>query len=274
MNYLKTHRNVNIALFLLALTGATWFAAFDIQPKQYVTVTFLDVGEGDATLIQGRNGNQILIDGGPDREALVSLSKAMPYFDRTISAIIELSDNKANTTGIPFIMEEYPPEKLFTLWHNVQSTAHIEIMRKANKNNIPIIELTDGMKIDLRDGSYIRIFGKVGVYAIQYTYRNTCVFIAGDMTAKAEAEFLRMHTDISCQVLKVAHHGAKTGTSDMFLSQMKPSYAILSNSKENRYSYPDQEVLDRLKKHEVAPLQTFESGTIHIILDGKNIVVK
>lgn len=254
--------------------SVVWYSVYDAKPRNFVTISFLDVDEGDATLIQGRNGNQILIDGGPNREVLTSLSNAMPYFDRTLSAIIEQTDDKDNASGIPFITEEYPPAQLFTLGSSVQSTAHTEILRLADVNHISKEELSDGMKIDLHDGSYIQVFDIGGVFALQYVYGNTCVFIAGNLVGKAETQFLKEHSDISCPVLKVAHHGAKSGTGEMFLSQINPTYVILSNVKENRYEYPDQEVVDRLHNHEVTQLQTFEKGTISIQMDGNTVQMK
>lgn len=96
-------------LFLLALFGAAvlvWYAVFS-ESRSGLMVAFLDVGQGDAIFIQAENGNQILLDGGPNKAVLRQLSKVMPFYDRSIDMIINSHPHADHLAGLVEVLKRY-----------------------------------------------------------------------------------------------------------------------------------------------------------------------
>ncbi len=82
---------------------------------------------------------------------------------------------------------------------------------------------------------------------------------------------IRKKLNLNCDLLKVAHHGSDTSTSEVFLKATNPKYAIMSVGKENKYGLPDKRVLNLLKEKNIRLYRTDESGTITVTSDGNNI---
>jgi competence protein ComEC len=104
-----------------------------------------------------------------------------------------------------------------------------------------------------------------------FTYGNFTVLLTGDAGANVEDKIAAEVGKID--VLKVPHHGSKTGMSDYFLNQIKPSLAIISVGANNRYGHPAQTALDLLKNHNIKYYRTDQNGTVEIISDGKTFSV-
>jgi beta-lactamase superfamily II metal-dependent hydrolase len=267
---------------VLIVAGALiWFGVWSTKEKNYVSVTFLNVGEGDAVLIEGKNGNQILVDGGPGRETLAQLSKVVPFFDRMINSVIETYPDKDNGGGLPYVLRQYSVGAFFSSPAAIQSSIDDEIARITTEKHIPIQTLSSRMVFDLHDGSYLKVLSPSNdsnmktsdaSLVLEYVYNKTCFLIMGDAPEKTENDLaIKFGDTLHCQVLRVGHHGAKTSTGDALLSAVTPDYAIFSNSKDNRYAYPDQEVLDRLAGHNIKILNTKDSGTIKMISNGQTV---
>jgi competence protein ComEC len=79
-----------------------------------------------------------------------------------------------------------------------------------------------------------------------------------------------LHAD----VLKVAHHGSKTSSTEEFLSAVQPSFAVISDGFENSYGHPNRDVLERLREHHVVVLRTDEDGLISFLSDGRRLRVE
>src|SRR3989338_9119367 len=89
--------------FLVLLLGAVffvWYAVFSEDRNGFLTVAFLDVGQGEAIFIDSPNGNQVLIDAGPNRKVLSEISKAMPFYDRSLDVVIATHPDLDHTGGL------------------------------------------------------------------------------------------------------------------------------------------------------------------------------
>ena len=103
------------------------------------------------------------------------------------------------------------------------------------------------------------------------TYGNVRFLLTGDMEAKNETEIAG---DVHADVLKVAHHGSDTSSTDKFLKRVSPEYAVISVGENNKYSHPSDAAVDRLAADGVKILRTDRDGTIIIATDGENIKYK
>jgi competence protein ComEC len=110
------------------------------------------------------------------------------------------------------------------------------------------------------------------VNRLTFSY-NSFIF-TGDITQTAEKEIIDKYTDIDSDVLKIAHHGSKTSSSEEFLGKVSPETAVISVGKDNSYSHPHREILERLEKFGINTLRTDEKGDIKIISDGRIIKIE
>ncbi len=265
-----------IVSFLIVSATIIWIAALQHKPRVVVTVSFLDVGEGDATLIEGMHGEQVLIDGGPGRNTLTALAKALPFFDRSLDMVVEMFPDKDNSGGLPYVLDQYSVETFISPNRPPQNTTIDEVDRINIEKHTRVIEGKEGKRFNFLDGSYLSIISAQPGQSLilQYNYGGTCILFMGDTQNREERNFIVQHSNFHCQILKVGHHGSKSATSDELLALVHPEYAIFSNSKDNRYEYPDREVIDRLSTWKIVRLDTLEKGTITIELDGKLVQYK
>ena len=98
------------------------------------------------------------------------------------------------------------------------------------------------------------------------SYKDKKILLAGDASKKSEEYILGKYNIGKIDVLKVGHHGSKTSTSDELLKELRPSLAVISCGKNNRFNHPHKETIDKLKKYKIKYLRTDISGTIRIDL--------
>lgn len=259
-----------------------WLALKQERPRNYVSVSFLDVGQGDAILIEGKTGNQILIDGGPNKTVLRRISQELSYFDRSIDVVMETHPDKDHIGGFPYILERYTVKQFIEPGVESENGIDDEIRRIRLKKHIDSTLARSGTIIDFHDGSYLRILfpdtdvsqwetNNASIVA-QYVYGDTCFLLTGDSPISVEEYLVSQYEKaLHCQVLKLGHHGSRTSTSQQYLDVVQPEIAIVSAGKGNSYGHPHPEVIDMLAKQRVSIQSTGEKGTITIYSDGNRI---
>ena len=105
-------------------------------------------------------------------------------------------------------------------------------------------------------------------------YGDTKFLFTGDAEREAEQVILNSGADLSCDVLKVGHHGSDTSTSYVWLNAILPEYAVISVGKENSYGHPTDAVLSRLRDADVKTYRTDLNGDIYVTSDGKTVTIK
>lgn len=267
---------------LLLITFFVWYAVF-AESGGGLTVVFLDVGQGDAIFIQAPNGNQILIDGGPNNAALRELSKIMPFYDRSIDMIIETHPDSDHINGLVKVLRRYNVGLIMKPGVESDNSAYQEIKKIIQEKNIKDVFARRGMKINLGEDVYLDILfpdrdvsgleTNTASITAKLVYGNNCFLFTGDSPKAIEQYLVSIDKEsLECDVLKMAHHGSKTSTSESFLGYVNPEYAIISVGKDNKYGHPNQEILDLLKQFKVSVFRTDESGAIKIKSDGENLL--
>src|SRR3989344_9392698 len=94
-------------IFLILLVGLVWYAVFHFESRQNLLLTFFDVGQGDSIFIEVPNGNQILVDGGPNNKVLAKLGRAMPFWDRSIDLLILTHPDADHLNGLLDVLRHY-----------------------------------------------------------------------------------------------------------------------------------------------------------------------
>lgn len=243
-----------------------------------LSVTVLDIGQGDAILIQTPEHRTILIDGGPDRSVITALSRHLPFYNRTIDLMVLTHPDSDHSTGEIAVFERYAVSAV--LYTNVDgSTSLYQAWRRAlaAEGSRPIIAGTVPV-IEVEPGIYLEVLYPFQSLAqtrpastnetsiiTRLTSGNFSVLLTGDTDSVIEDTLIAHHVDLRALILKVAHHGSKTSTDDRFLSAVKPSIALISVGLKNRYGHPTPEALARLQRHHIPVLLTSTWGDITVV---------
>ncbi|PIU99653.1 MAG: MBL fold metallo-hydrolase [Candidatus Tagabacteria bacterium CG_4_10_14_0_2_um_filter_40_13] len=283
MLWIKNNFKYLIVIILLGATVLVWYAVF-AESRSGLTVAFLDVGQGDAIFIQAENGNQILLDGGPNKAALNQLSKVMPFYDRSIDMVIASHPDSDHISGLIEVLKRYKVYSAMEPGTKSDNVVYQEFENLVKEKNIQDIFAGRDMRVNLDNGLYLDILLPVvdpenldphaGMLVIRLVYGKNSFLLTGDMEKSLEGYlvFLEGH-NLKTDVLKVGHHGSRTSTSEVLLGFSAPEYAVISVGKDNQYGHPHKETLDILNKFQIPILRTDESGMIKIKSDGEQIFI-
>jgi competence protein ComEC len=282
MDYIRKHKKVALLGVLIFINIVIWLAVYDLEPKDHITVSFLNVGQGDAELIQSSNGNSILIDGGPNKIVLSRLSSVLPFFQRHIDILIETHPDKDHIGGFPDVLRRYKVKTFLEPGVESPNTVDDEVRSLIKEKNISHVFAQAGQVIDMGDGAELYIiFPNQDVsgwdtndasIVSMLKYGNTCFLFTGDSPSRIEDYLVGIYgIQLKCDVLKAGHHGSKSSTDDNYLNNVLPSIAVISAGKNNPYNHPNPETIDRLIAHNVKVLSTIDLGTIQMFSDGLKI---
>lgn len=254
-----------------------------ISPKNNLLVHYIDVGQGDAVLVQGREKN-LLIDAGP-RSSKKELIKYLKDLNISkLDYVVATHPHEDHIGGMADVIETfdigefYAPKKTHT-------TKTYENMIKALKNKkLKITVAKLGAKsIDLGDdikGEFLapikNDYDNLNNYSavLKITNGDNSFLFTGDAEKESEKEMLQNNLDLKADVLKLGHHGSSTSSSPEFLDKVNPSIAVASLGKGNDYGHPHKETLTKIKNKNITFYRTDESGSIVLESDGKNIKKK
>ena len=241
-----------------------------------LNIYYIDVGQGDSILITNKD-HSMLIDAGnnEDGKLLVSYIKDELNINK-IDYVIGTHPHEDHIGGLDDIInnievsEVYLPEAMTT------TKTFEDVLDAIENNNLNITVPKIGDKFSLGDLNFEVIYTGTGTkdlneasIILKMTFGNHTYLFTGDTTKEVESTILNNNIDID--VLKVAHHGSNTSTSEEFLSVATPEYAIISVGEDNKYGHPNQETINRLKKYTKNIYITKDLGTIVLTSDGDNI---
>jgi competence protein ComEC len=268
-----------IVAILVSITAAT-------MPDDRLRVSFMDVGEGDAILIQ-RGNQQVLVDGGPSPQALaLALGQAMPFWDRNIEFVVLTHPHADHLTGLLAILPRYQVGQIFYPELYYESPQYDEWLSLIAARNVKVTAARAGQKIDLGNDVVIDVLNPQqpllsgtesdidnnGV-VLRLSTGRVSFLLTADIFWEAESELVHGATGLKSTVLKAAHHGADTSTSAEFLGAADPQLAVISVGNDNRFGHPSPQVLQRLAQ-KLGPenvYRTDRNGTIEFITDGERL---
>jgi competence protein ComEC len=255
-----------------------------------------DVGQGDGIFIRTTNGSDILIDGGPDNSILNCLSSHMPFWDRTIELMVLTHPHTDHATGLIDVLKRYNVLHFVTEKLKSKTATYQRLEDVLAAKNLIAKYLISGDRIDFPDKTEILTLWPSqewlnnsqlqaqnsqndsqnldvnGFSLIQVlSYGKFKVLLTGDAGSSTEDKIAAQVGKVD--VLKVPHHGSKTGMSDYFLSQINPSVAIISVGVNNKYGHPAKTALDLLKNYNVQYFRTDKNGEVEIITAGQTLKV-
>jgi competence protein ComEC len=265
-----------------------WLALLQL-PDGKLHVAFLDVGQGDAVLITGPTGQQILVDGGPSPTALTSaLGKEMPFWDRSLDMLIMTHPDADHISGLVEVLGRYEVGGWIDNGRPDGDDTYAECMARLADAGVPRHEVRAGDRLDLGEGILLEVLhpptellagtdsdSNNNSLVLRLVWGEAEFLLAGDIENEAEKQLLSSTQNLSADLLKIAHHGSGGSSSAEFLSAVAPAYAVISVGADNRFGHPDETVLERLAAlSDVTILRTDKEGTIEFRTDGHQVWVQ
>ena len=248
-------------------------------------VYLLDVGQGDAIFIEAPNGNQVLIDGGPDNKVIQELAKVMPFYDREIDMVVATHPHADHIAGLISVLERYDVKNIMQAEEDYNSpvvSAWQDSVKNEKANEIEaiagkIIELGNGVALKIiypkksLEGQTVKNPNNSSV-VLMLDYKETEILLVGDIESKVEKELL--NDDIDADILKVGHHGSKTSTTAGFLEKVSPQIAFIQVGSKNKFGHPSPEVIQRLENFGIKYYRTDIDGHVEVLTDGETFQIK
>ncbi|MFH1711787.1 MAG: MBL fold metallo-hydrolase [Patescibacteria group bacterium] len=263
---------VLIALIIVTVVTQSAISGTSVASNEKLAVWIFDVGQGDAIFIDAPEA-QILIDGGPSSDILEKLSQIMPFWDRSIDVVINTHPHADHVTGLNYVLERYEVGEVWVSGQEYGTDVFAEFNRLADERLVAAGEEIDlGQSATLKiiwpehhlDGVYLDDTNDGSIVTL-LEYGETSVLLTGDIGVAQERELLDDLDHID--VLKVGHQGSLTSSSNEFLRDITPDYAIICVG-ENDYGHPDPIVLDRFDREGASILRTDLDGDVRITSDG------
>lgn len=278
-----------LILPLLVVAILMWSVALTM-PDGKLHVSFLDVGQGDAIAIRLPNGQDMLIDGGPDSQKIsLELSKKLPFWDRTIDLIVCTQPQADHITGLVDVLQRYHVKQVLEPGVSYNSSIYQEWLRLIEDKGIKYNIARAGQEIDLGNGIEMKVLNPPeslwertsddvdnnGV-VLRLTWGQVSFLFTADIREDVEFELIGQRANLRSTVLKVAHHGSETSTSQQFLAAVDPEVAVICVGEDNPFGHPSPEVVERLTDRlgEDNVYRTDEDGTVEFITDGEKLWVK
>lgn len=271
---------VNLLLMVSILTGTVSLAPMTAiaAPKiDEMKVHFIDVGQGDCTLITC-DDHAMLIDAGDDSKGTAIQNYLQKQKVKTLDYLVLTHPDSDHIGGAPVIITKFDINKVF-----------VSNFEKDNKTYQKLIQALDNKRLKYttpKVGSQYSLgTAKITILAPNDEYDNTndssialiiqngdnTFLFTGDAGEDAEKDILANKKDISADVYKAGHHGSKYSTSQKFLKAVNPTYAVISCGEGNTYGHPHAETLNTFRTNGVKVYRTDEDGTIIATSNGKEI---
>ena len=277
-----------MTLALLVPSLLVWIAYFTL-PDSRLRVSFLDVGQGDAILIQ-QGSRQILVDGGPDPQRLVlALDRRLPFWDRSLDGIVLTQPQADHMAGLIEVLRRYKVGWALEPGVPSSTEGYKEWRRLVVERQIPPFEARAGQKILLGSQASIEVLHPQQDFlkdtgedvnnnsvVLRLEAGEVSLLLTADIQGEAEQELLFRSARLRSTVLKVAHHGSVTSTSAAFLAVVQSQVAVISLAVDNPFGHPSPQVIDRLTQMlgQNRVFITSERGDIDLITDGRRLWIK
>lgn len=281
------------SLYCLVILAVSFIAVqihgyYAIYGARELTITFLDVGQGDAAVVFFPGGKVMVIDGGGSLDGSFDPGERIvaPYLwkmkRKTIDYLVNSHPHPDHLQGLLFLLENFEVKKV---WDNGSEPGdsilayrfaelvgdRLESLRRGGAE-----EEINGMKVfPLHPPPGIqRFWGNDGSLALRLSFGEISFLFCGDVESGAESEILQSGANLRSSVIKVPHHGSKSSSTQPFLDAVAPQYAVFTVRPGTRLHLPHPTVLERYEKLGTKIYRTDQNGAITFRTDGKSLRVQ
>lgn len=276
----KKFINIGMVIFIICV-----FIAI-LSPRPF-NITMLDVGQGDSIVGISDDG-VFLVDGGGSNSFSTGDSIVLPYLKskgiNSIDFVFVSHNDTDHIKGIVEILDKINIKNLFLPLNISVDENYLELLNIAYNKNIPIYTLQKGDKLTLGNNTVFDIIhpnkdfnskdDNNNSLVFKLTYKNNSMLFTGDIENNAEKFILENNLNLSADILKIAHHGSKTSTSEDFVKKVNPSIALISCKENNIYNHPDEQTINTLKNNNISIYGTYKNNAISINFYKDNFKIK
>ena len=293
VNYKKILKNIIIAIIIIFFIKCFY--------KNYIGLQlyFVDVGQGDCTVIKTPNNKNIIVDGGGNSNSEsnydIGENIVLPYLlNRKIGKldymIISHFDSD-HYQGLEYVIKNLKVKTVIIPKQLEENYNCKEFLKIAKKKKVKVVEVKAGDRIELDKNLYMLVLWPVddGIMenitnnnslVFKIFYNNCSILFTGDIEEVAEKEIISKYDNeifrkknmLKADILKVAHHGSKTSSTEEFLKMVKPKIALIGVGKNNKFGHPNEEVIKRISSMGTNIFRTDLSGEIKISINKKGKV--
>lgn len=253
----------------------------NITSSPQFKAVFLNIGQGDSTLIFLPQGGKMLVDCGPDRTILRKLNQYLPFYDRQIDYLLVTHPDLDHYGGCIDVLRRYDVKNIFIngakkekdpnflSWENYLEKEEAEVFIVER----PIAYILSGARLKFFSPDPEFINEKTGdndkSLVFKFFYNTTTIFFTADMEEKIEKELIKKYCEDSVEnclefksdYLKVGHHGSDSSSGQEFLTAVNPHIGIISVGK-NNFGHPSLRVLRRMEREKIEIWRTDRRGDI------------
>lgn len=242
-------------------------------------VHFIDVGQGDATLIR-QGEHAMLIDAGDNSKGTAVQSYLMSQKIEKLDYVIGTHPDSDHIGGLDVVLYKFEWDTVMMPEQKKATRTYEDVLKVIQHKNCQITVPKAGDIYELGMAEFTIVcpqktdYGQDsnnGSIGLRLTYGDTHFLFTGDAEKAAEQDMLESGMELSADVFKAAHHGSDTANTEEFLEAVNPKAVVISCGEGNSYGHPRAEVMNRLWQMSVEVYRTDEQGTIVAYSDGRNI---
>lgn len=243
-------------------------------------IYFVDVGQGDCSLIVTPNNKTILIDGGEEKNDLLT-SYLLDRRIKKLDYIIISHFDSDHVGGVLKALEKLKIKNVI-ISKQKEDSENFKIFKNiVNRKKIKVIVVNKGDKLKIENDLYFDFLWPNKEEFIQenalnnnsivckLNYKNFSMLFTGDIEEIAEKEILKENNNLKSTILKIPHHGSKTSSSQEFIEAIKPKIILIGVGENNKFGHPNDEILERLEKIDSKIYRTDKMGEITITINRK-----
>jgi competence protein ComEC len=273
-----------ILISLTALFGCDYLGQTQptapASPPEF-QVTFLDVGQADATLIQSQDHNW-LIDSGTNAGAASLVKTLRGMGISRLEGVVGTHPHEDHIGGLDAVINQFPIGQVFLPRVTATTRTYEDVLNAIQRKGLTVITPLPGstFKVGAAEGTWLgpnrAVYDELNDYSLvlRLVYGSQSFLFMGDAGFIPEREMLATHYPLQSTVLKVGHHGSSSSTSGEFLKAVAPRYAVIFAGKNNDYGHPHAETLAKLKAAGIIILRTDLNGAITFWVEGAELKMR
>ncbi len=245
-----------------------------------VNVHFIDVGQGDAILVESGDAT-MLIDAGENNKGDLVIDYLKSQNITKLDYVIGTHPHSDHIGGLDLVINAFKIHTLIMPDAMNTTKTFEDVIDAIETNNLQITKAKVGNQYDIGPASFTILAPNSSEYeelnnysvVIKLTYGSNSFLLTGDAEALSEREMLENGYDLSADVLKTAHHGSAYSGTEEFLDEVNPTHAIISVGKDNGYGHPHTETLQSMLDYNISLYRTDIQGSVVFTSDGQNLSV-
>jgi competence protein ComEC len=283
---------------LIVSLWLTWPWLFPAGRGQ-LQVTFLDVGQGDASFIRFPDGTTMLIDGGGSfrDDADIGARVIAPFLWHTrvrrLDYLVATHPQSDHAKGLLFPLRHFPVQQFWDNGTPVYAPWYGHLRREAEERGIYRAVASEGLSRNTIAGVHLALLHPTPTFqprikrgraedadennrsiVLKLTYGTISFLFTGDIEQDAEGFLIQTGRDLRATILKVPHHGSRTSSTEAFVQAVNPWVAVISVPRDSRFGHPHAVVVDRYRRFDAHVLRTDEHGAITFHTDGQSVWIE